>query len=345
MGWKLTDVWTVGSALEWTEGYLERHGDENPRNSARWLLGEACGLQKIELYTNLDRPLSAEERGVLRDWVARRGAGEPLQYITGEASFRYLTLKIRPGVLIPRPETEVLVSEGISSLREAKDAAEALAWKDFAEKERARMEEALSSEEREEPFVPAVFETPSFEPVVVDLCTGSGCIACSVASEIPGSRVIATDISPDAVCLAKENVAAQGLSERVAVLECDLGEKIPDRFLGNVDLVLSNPPYVPTSVMEGIPSEVKDFEPALALDGGADGQDVFRRIAPLSFSLLKPGAMMAVELHEEGMDVAERIACQAGFVDVRTVEDLAGRPRVLTARKPKEDRCEEMPDA
>lgn len=333
-GGNLTDVWTVGAALEWTEGYLGRHGDENPRGSARWLLGEACGLSRIELYTNLDRPLSADERAILREWVSRRGAGEPLQYITGEAAFRYLTVKVRPGVLIPRPETEVLVSEGMAFLRQEKEKADSGAWEAFAARERRRMEEAASDDGEEAPFVPAVFEAPAFEPVVLDLCTGSGCIACSIAREMPGARVIATDISCEAVSLARENVAALELAERVAVLECDLGEKVPDRFRGAVDLVVSNPPYVPTSVMRGIPSEVKDFEPVLALDGGPDGQDVFRRIAPYSFGMLKPGAMLAVELHEEGMDAAEKIARSAGFEDVRIVDDLAGRPRVLTARKP-----------
>ena len=110
------DIWTVKAALDWTVGYLGRKGDENPRLSAEWLLGEACGLRRIELYTGLERPLSLEERDTLRGYVSRRGRGEPLQYITGEVAFRHVAVKVRPGVLIPRPETEVLVSEALALL-------------------------------------------------------------------------------------------------------------------------------------------------------------------------------------------------------------------------------------
>ena len=108
--------WTVKSALDWTTEYLEGKGDENPLLSSQWLLGEATGLSRVQLYMNYDRPLSEDERGVLRDYVRRRGSGEPLQYITGEVAFRHITVKVRPGVLIPRPETEVLVSEVLAAL-------------------------------------------------------------------------------------------------------------------------------------------------------------------------------------------------------------------------------------
>ena len=103
------DMWTIKAALDWTVGYLERKGDENPRLSAEWLLSEACDMSRIQLYVSFDRPLSLEERDILRGYVTRRGKGEPLQYITGYAAFRHIQVKVRPGVLIPRPETEVLV--------------------------------------------------------------------------------------------------------------------------------------------------------------------------------------------------------------------------------------------
>ena len=110
------DIWTIKAALDWTVGYLERKGDESPRISAQWLLSEACGLSRIELYANFERPLSMDERDALRGYVTRRGRGEPLQYITGEVGFRHITVRVRPGVLIPRPETEVLVSEALALL-------------------------------------------------------------------------------------------------------------------------------------------------------------------------------------------------------------------------------------
>jgi release factor glutamine methyltransferase len=117
-------------------------------------------------------------------------------------------------------------------------------------------------------------------------------------------------------------------------LACDLGESVPERFEGKIDLVISNPPYVPSGIMEDIPAEVRDFEPSLALDGGADGLDVFRRIVPFAVRMLRPKGTLAVELHEEGMDRAVAVAEAGGFDHVRVVNDLAARPRVLVAEKP-----------
>ena len=169
--------------------------------------------------------------------------------------------------------------------------------------------------------------------LVADLCTGSGCIACSLAYEHPDVRVIATDIAPEAVALAEENAEALGLADRVAVLQCSLGSGIGEKRMGTFDAVVSNPPYVPTAVMAGIPREVADFEPTLALDGGADGLDLFRPLAAWAARALKPGGVLACELHEGHMDAARAVAEAAGFSDCRIVDDLAGRPRVLVARR------------
>ena len=137
---------------------------------------------------------------------------------------------------------------------------------------------------------------------------------------------------PEAVALARDNVAALELGDRVEVLSCDLGEGVDPTLMGAFDLVVSNPPYVPPAVMDDIPREVAEFEPALALDGGADGLDVFRRLLAFCARALKPGGGFAFELHETCLDDAARLAAEAGFVDVRTVSDLAGRPRVLAGR-------------
>ena len=169
--------------------------------------------------------------------------------------------------------------------------------------------------------------------LVADLCTGSGCIACSLAYEHPDVRVIATDVAPEAVALAKENTEALGLANRVAVLQCSLGSGIGEKRMGTFDAVVSNPPYVPTAVMAGIPREVADFEPTLALNGGADGLDLFRPLAQWAARALKPGGVLACELYEGHMDAARAVAEQAGFVDVHIVDDLTGRPRVLVAKR------------
>ena len=349
--------WTIKKALEWTEGYLADKGDENPRLSAQWLLSEACGLSRTQLFVNFDRPLSEDERGVLRDYVRRRGAGEPLQYITGEVAFRHINVKVRPGVLIPRPETEVLVSEVLAAL--PTPGPRDVAWNpEAAEQEReavAAVKKALeeagesvspsenteSNETEEDVAVGGDLGRPSAagrvvtskNRLVADLCTGSGCIACSLAYEHPDVRVIATDVAPEAVALAKENTEALGLADRVAVLQCSLGSGIGEKRMGTFDAVVSNPPYVPTAVMAGIPREVADFEPTLALDGGADGLDLFRPLAQWAARALKPGGVLACELYEGHMDAARAVAEQAGFVDVHIVDDLTGRPRVLVAKR------------
>lgn len=349
--------WTIKKALEWTEGYLADKGDENPRLSAQWLLSEACGLSRTQLFVNFDRPLSEDERGVLRDYVRRRGAREPLQYITGEVAFRHINVKVRPGVLIPRPETEVLVSEVLAAL--PTPGPRDVAWNpEAAEQEREAVAAVKKALEEAGESVPPLENTESNETeedvavggdlgrpssagmdetrkslLVADLCTGSGCIACSLAYEHPDVRVIATDVAPEAVALAKENTEALGLADRVAVLQCSLGSGIGEKRMGTFDVVVSNPPYVPTAVMAGIPREVADFEPTLALDGGADGLDLFRPLAQWAARALKPGGVLACELYEGHMDAARAVAEQAGFVDVHIVDDLTGRPRVLVAKR------------
>lgn len=306
------DIWTIKAALDWTVGFLERKGDESPRLSAEWLMAEATGLTRIELYVNFERPLSLDERAVLRDFVARRGKGEPLQLISGKVPFRYITVLVAPGVLIPRPETEVLVSEAFAELKLPRVA-----------------DHVTAGEEGEEILSP---DLPELK--VVDLCTGSGCIACSVASEYPAAKVVALDIAPEALELAQKNVDHLDLQERVEVRPSDLLSAIAPEERGGFDLVISNPPYVPSAVCETLPKEVSDWDPRLALDGGDDGLDLFRRFVPDALGCLKPGGVLAVELFEGHLGQASDYAKQCGFEQVRIAHDLTGRPRVLVARKP-----------
>ncbi len=306
------DIWTIKAALDWTVGYLDRKGDANPRLSAEWLMSEATGLSRIELYVNFEKPLSNDERAVLRDFVSRRGKGEPLQLISGKAPFRYLTLFVAPGVLIPRPETEVLVSEAFAELGLPRTA--------------CHVELGEEGEQIVDASLPAL--------KAIDLCTGSGCIACALASEYPAAQVLALDIAPEALALAQKNVEYLGLAERVHVVESNLLAAIPEAEHGSFDLVISNPPYVPTAVCESLPAEVADWDPRLALDGGEDGLDLFRCFLPDALRCLKPNGVLAVELYEGHLSQASELAAGVGFDRIRIVSDLAGRPRVLVARKP-----------
>lgn len=286
-----TETWTIKRVLDWTVGYLERKGDGRPRLSAEWLLCFVTGLSRVEVYTNFDRPLTPAELSVMHEAVARRGRGEPLQYVTGEMPFRHIVMRCEEGVLIPRPETEVLVDACLEALGGISD------------------------------------------PRVLEIGTGTGCIALSIATECPGARVIATDISPRAVALATRNRDALDLAGVVDVVRCDLASGVPEALRGTFDLLVSNPPYIPTAVLEhDVSPEVKDHEPHLALDGGADGLDVFRRILDLAPGMLRQGGVMALELSEDNVHAAAE-ACRArsgwGRVEVR--EDLTHRPRVLVA--------------
>ena len=197
-------VWTVRDALDWTIEYLGRKSIEEPRRSAEWLLSAATGLSRVELYAHFDRPLSPDERARFREGIERRAAGEPLQYVTGEMPFRHLVVRVRPGVFIPRPETEVLVDVGLAAL--PADTAEVLA---------------------------------------IDLCTGSGAVAVSLAYEHPGATVYASDLNPLAVETTWDNAARAGVGGRVNVFEGDLFAPLPAELRGRVALVAANPPYIP----------------------------------------------------------------------------------------------------
>lgn len=295
------DGWTVGAMLEWMSGYLASNNDPDSLISARWLISDATGLSMMQLYTNIDQPLTPDELNKLRVNVKSRAEGQPLQYITGKTSFRFIDVLVRPGVLIPRPETEVLVSEVLSRLPRKN-------WVQDA-------------------------EPPEAELLACDLCTGTGCIAASLAYENPLIKVLATDISPDCVALANENIESLGLTERASVIKCDLGDGIDEAFMGSFDAVVSNPPYIPSAQMADLPSEVGDFEPTLALDGGKDGLDVFRRISSWALSALRPEGFLACELHEETLDAARDIALSDGFAAAEIATDLNDLPRVLIATK------------
>ncbi|WP_251198483.1 N5-glutamine methyltransferase family protein [Anaerotardibacter muris] len=335
-------TWTVKAILDWCEGYLASKGDANPRLSAQWLLGEAMGLSRIELYTNLDKPLSEEERSTMRAWVQRRGTGEPLQLICGTAPFRHMVLEVAPGVLIPRPETEVLVSE-VLALFPAPKQVSAYAFEDEVATPEVddgvkvvEVGEEIEAEgvAESEQSVEEAEEAP--EPIrVIDLCTGSGCIACALATEHPNMEVLALDIAPEALVLAKRNVEAQGVAERVTVVESDLLSVVvaDPANRGAFDAIVSNPPYIPSAVVDTLDAEVSDYEPRLALDGGQDGLDLFRRFIVDAHILLKPGGVLAAELFEDSLEEAAQIAESNGFTSPRIVNDLANKRRILLATR------------
>ncbi len=291
---------TLGESLFKTLRTLEAAGDEHAEVSAEWLLEWVSGKNRAELHRDADEPLDLAKRFQLMAATARRSAGEPLQYITGSAPFRRFEIACEEGVLIPRPETELLVEFALEALR-------------------GRAGEELR---------------------VLDLCTGTGCVACAIAAEEPRARVWATDVAPEAVALARRNAEALGVASRVSVLEGDLAHALPAAFFGTLDLVVSNPPYVPSEVVDTLPEEVRDHEPRLALDGGEDGLGVVRRIVAEAPTLLAPDGLLALELFEDHAEAARELVESApdaqgapAFAQVRVERDLALRPRYLLARR------------
>lgn len=383
------ETWTIRRCLDWTRDYLKDRGDERPRLSAEWLLSGVTGLSRTEIYVNFDKPMSSEELAAMHTAVVRRAKGEPLQYIIGETSFRTIDVMCEPGVLIPRPETELLVEEVLAYLdREVIGAAPAAArgrvelpWN--AEVEAALQAEIAAAKEKdEEPVVERELRDDDFDtledgegtietadgaegdadvlgaaPVeegefsegapaqdgesgqircarVLEVGCGTGCISLSIASERSGrAQCVAIDIEPRAVDLSIRNRDALGISP--ADVDVRLGNLVSplnrETEWGTFDVLVSNPPYIPSAVMESLPHEVADFEPALALDGGADGLDIFRRLVNAAPHMLRPGGLLACELYEGHLDAAADLCRSAGMHDVRIVEDFTGRPRIVLA--------------
>ena len=407
------EIWTIKRCLEWTKEYLAERGEEHPRLSAEWLLCAATGLARIDLYMRMDETLSAAQLETMHAAVVRRAKGEPLQYITGSTQFRMIDVACAPGVLIPRPETEMLVEEVLNYLDTEVLSPEAavrqrveLPWNDEVEQarkaeaaladERATAErraanltaadeaalggdvlgsrayaEELADREAEEAAVQAAeveaMETPEPEldeygiaiegndqqttsaqdaaeanasaPAesrtarVLEVGCGTGCISLSLAWERRGHvTCTATDIEPRAIDLATKNRDALGLtSDDVAFSLTNLVSSIPHDEWGTFDVLVSNPPYIPTDVMRSLPHEVKDFEPDLALEGGADGLDIFRRLLNAAPYMLRAGGLFACELYEGALDAAAELCRQAGLSGVRIVHDLTDRPRIVRA--------------
>lgn len=383
------ETWTIRRCLDWTRDYLKDRGDERPRLSAEWLLSGVTGLSRTEIYVNFDKPMSSEELAAMHTAVVRRAKGEPLQYIIGETSFRTIDVMCEPGVLIPRPETELLVEEVLAYLdREVIGAAPAaergrveLPWN--AEVEAALQAEIAAAKEKdEEPVVERELRDDDFvtledgegtietadgaegdagvlgaAPVekgefsegapaqdgesgqircarVLEVGCGTGCISLSIASERSGrAQCVAIDIEPRAVDLSIRNRDALGISP--ADVDVRLGNLVSplnrETEWGTFDVLVSNPPYIPSAVMESLPHEVADFEPALALDGGADGLDTFRRLVNAAPHMLRPGGLLACELYEGHLDAAADLCRSAGMHDVRIVDDFTGRPRIVLA--------------
>ncbi len=276
------EVWTIGKILNWTKQYFEEKGVDTPRLDAEVLLSHILKCDRIHLYVNFDRPLVEEELAAFRQMVKVRVQRMPVAYILGEKEFMGHTFRVTPDVLIPRPDTEILVEEAIRLLAE-KDS-----------------------------------------PRIVDIGTGSGAILLSVLLGTEGSTGVAVDLSPKALAVAKSNGERLGLAGRADFRLGDLYAPVDELF----DAILSNPPYIPVRDMAGLSPEVKQ-EPEMALVGGVDGLDFYRRLIDEAPCYLKEGGIVLFEVGiYQAQDVAE-LGKARGFRTQRILPDYAGIDRVV----------------
>lgn len=288
---------TIAEALGEGTGRLFRAGIGSARLDTELLLGSVLGIDRTGLYARWSDTLPHETAGTFQELLRRRERREPLQYVTGRQAFWTFDLRVGPGVLVPRPETEHLVEA-------------VLTW-------------GVALGGKTVPWL------------IADLCTGSGCVALALAREWPQATVYATDRSPEALALARANAEVHGLGGRIAFLKGDLFTPLkPLDLEGRLDVVTANPPYIPSGAIAALQPEVRQWEPIQALDGGSDGLRFYRRIVPDAARYLRPGGLLALEVGAGQAEAVTALIQASGLYSPHTcVPDLAGIPRVVLAER------------
>lgn len=286
---------TVLEGIQKSTEFLTRKGVESPRLQTELLLAQVLGLPRMQLYLDFARPLAPAEVDALRTAVTRRGQREPLQHIVGTTGFCGLDLAVNRHVLVPRPETELLAEAG---------------WEFLQKCPRAAAAEAGTT-------------------TALDFGTGSGCIAIALATKCPAARVSALDASAEALAVARENAARHQLAGRI---EFHLGDGFAALPAGRrFDLIVSNPPYIPSAEIASLEPEVRDFDPRAALDGGADGLEFYRRLAAEAAGFLAPGGRLMMEFGDGQAESLREIFSAPRWTVEAVREDLTRRPRFLIA--------------
>ena len=286
---------TVLEAIQKSADFLQKKGVDSPRLQAELLLADVLKLARMKLYLQFERALSDAETDALRQRVIRRSQREPLQHIIGSTSFCGFEMEVNRNVLVPRPETELLAEAGWKFL--------------FAKNGRC---------------------------TALDFGTGSGCIAIALAAKCAQAEVWAIDVSSDALVIARRNAERNQVSNRIHFLqgtgfraiEATASEVPPAQF----DLIVSNPPYIPTAEIETLEPEVRDFDPRGALDGGTDGLDFYRKLAAEARPFLQPDGRLMLEFGDgQAPAIRDLFVSQKWIVDA-VLPDYSQRERTLIAR-------------
>jgi release factor glutamine methyltransferase len=283
---------TVLEVIQKSTGFLERKGIESPRLQTELLLAHQLKLKRMQLYLNFERVLTDAELDSFRELIKRRGQHEPLQQIVGSTSFCGFEIEVNSQVLIPRPETELLAEQG---------------W-NFLNQRAAATPQGVTA---------------------LDLGTGSGCLAIAVAAKVPAAQVWATDISPEALELARRNATHHAVAERIRFQESDRFAAVPAGT--QFDLLISNPPYIASAEIATLQPEVRDFEPRRALDGGADGLDFYRHLAAEARPFLRPGGKLMLEFGDGQAERIRAIFQQQNWIVESILDDYTQRSRILIA--------------
>jgi len=307
-------TWTTRKLLAWMKDAFAKAGIDSPQLCAEMLVAHVLGCERLRLYMDPDRPATPLERQQLRDLTARALKDEPVQYVVGEAWFFSLPFHVDRRVLIPRPATGTIVEHVLQHAR---------ATPGFGGESEARFGEGV---------------------VIADVCTGSGCIAVALAKHMPGAHVVATDISGEALEVARINAERHKVSERVDLLEGDLLRPLEShpatKGRGSLHYLVSNPPYIPDDEWEsddpetGVQLNVKVYEPERALRAGPDGLDFVRPLLTEGPRYLRPGGLILVEVAASRATQARAIAEANPMLEAVTVlKDFEGLPRTIVARR------------
>lgn len=290
-----SEPWTILKLLQWTTEHLKKCGSSSPRLDAEVLLAHARGCNRIELYTAFAEEPEEPVKAKFRELIKRRAAGEPVAYLVGMKEFYSISFQVSKDCLIPRSETEHVVIECL----------------DRAKKIRSEQPEKWLN--------------------IVDVCTGSGCIAVSVAKHLPKCKVIANDVSREAIAVAISNIKFNQLEDRVSVVESDLLSAVDDN---STDFVLSNPPYISQDEFDKLEKTVRDYEPKLALVSGPTGMEIIERLSDQATSKLVDEGWFICELSPMIADsVLTRLSADPRWKNTSLVKDLAGLKRLVVAQR------------
>jgi release factor glutamine methyltransferase len=287
-------TWAILDLIRWTSERFQREGLPTPRLDAEVLLGASLGMSRVGLYTHYDQPLRSEELAQFKELILRRLRHEPAAYILGRREFWSLSFQVTRDVLIPRPETELLVEETLRLLSQSKSA------------------------------------NPAHR--ILEIGTGSGAVIVALAKELPAAQLVATDISAKALGVARQNASNHAVGDRIRFLQGDLFAPLPQE--SPFDFILTNPPYIPQDQVSVLPAEVRDFEPRIAWDGGKDGLEFYRRALPEVDQYLCPGGWFLTEMGYDQDRLIREIAEQnkrLGSFDF--IKDLMGNNRIFKAQK------------